>query len=167
MAHSLSTQTLGTFDLPPYINGPCHQSFGNLSYAAIPHEWMMRNGKHTENGNYCSANSFGRDGVGHGVDDWSRKHCGTKIGDWDEDFFLEQCGAKDCFFGCGGSHSSHTGYVGLDETYGRDWIYDDGQDKFGNIKSAKVFERQSFLESNRFAKSSATYCPNSLALMQF
>lgn len=159
MTHSLWTQTLGNFDLPPYINGPCHQSFGNLSPVPVPHEWMMMNGKYNENGDYHTANSFGRDALSHDRDNWSGKNIGGKRVDWDGGFHLEQCHAKDCFFGCGGSHSTHTGYIGYDESYGRGWICDDGQYEFGNVKGANVFKGQSFLESNRFGKSSTRYYP--------
>ena len=158
MAHSLSTQTLGNFDLPPYISS---QSFGNVSHVAIPHEWMMMNGKYTENMNYYTTNSFVRDGLGHGDENWSGKDCGRKNGDWDGGFFLEHCHAKDCFFGCEGSHST---YVRHDESYGRNWFYDDGQDEFGSVKRANVLKRQSFLDSNRSAKSSPRYYHTSLCV---
>ena len=74
---------------------------------------MMLNGKYNENSNYYTANFFGRDGLGHGDENWSEKDCGRKIGDWDGGFFLEHCHAKDCFFGCGGGHSSHSAMLDM------------------------------------------------------
>jgi hypothetical protein len=159
MAHPLLTQTLGNFDLPPYINGNAQQSIGNLSYTAIPHEWMMMNGRIAENIRYYS-NSHGRDGLSYGGGEvsctgyiWGEKNSGLRNGDWDGGgIFLEQCHSKDCFFGCGGDHFYHTTYDGLYDSYSKDWEIDDDQVGIANFKE-HAFGKPHVLESNKFARS--------------
>src|SRR5271170_4558646 len=133
MAHPFSTQTLGNLDLPSFITGNSH---GNSSYTTIPHEWMM-NGKIAENGEYD--NPYGRDGLGHGVDvgyngqgGWSAQHGDWKGGDANGangGTFLEQCHARDCFFGCGRDHSQQGEVVGRYDPRGIGWshVVDGGQ----------------------------------------
>lgn len=124
-----------------------------MSYTAIPHDWMMTNGKYADSIDFYT-NSYGRDGLGHGGDgdySWSGKNGGLSNRDLDgKGIFLEECRAKDCFFGCGGSHLSHFGHVGHHDLYDKDWGYDidDGQDGF----NTPVFGKP-FVESDRFARS--------------
>lgn len=133
MAHPFSTQTLGNLDLPNFISGNPH---GNSSYKSGPHEWMT-NGKIVENGDYNDP--YGRDGLGHGVEGGYNGQGGwsARIGDWkggdangvNEGTFLEQCHARDCFFGCGRDHSQQGEYVGRYDSRGIGWRYvvDGGQ----------------------------------------
>ena len=160
MAHPLSTQTLGNFDISQYISGTPYHPFGKLSYAAIPHDWMMMKGKYADTIDFHAV-SYGDgrvDGLGHGGEGggyfgWSRRNGGLKNGDWDGGFFLEECRAKDCFFGCGGGHFSHSGHTGHYDFHTKDWgnDIDHGQDYF-NSKDTPVSAKQC-IEVDRFARS--------------
>jgi hypothetical protein len=160
MAHPLSTQALGNFDIPQGINGTPHHQFGKLSYVAIPHDWMMMKAKYVDTIDFHAISYGGgrADGLGHGGEgsgyfDCTGKNSGLRNGDWDGGFFLEECHAKDCFFGCGGSHFSQADHIAHYDFHTKDWgsDIDHGQDYF-NSKNTSI-SGKACVEVNRFVRS--------------
>ena len=109
MAPDLKSQAADNFDLSPSFsrNSPLslYSPFGSAT-----HEDWMKNTAYGEHMNFVD--SCDPDGRGHGRD--------IDLKDSDEDVreqlhteehalmdvFVEQCQASDCFFGCGGHHTS-------------------------------------------------------------
>ena len=132
---------------------------GNWSYTAIPHEWMM-NGKVVKNND--NGSPHGRHGLGHGVDVEYNGRSGRRagIGDWQGGdaigtTFLEQCRARDCFFGCGRSHSQQTESLGHYDPCRFDWrCAVDGTQNMPLNNEVEYRLRNQYVLENMYARSS-------------
>ena len=121
-------------------------------------------GKRVEKNDY--GNPSGRDGLGHCVDvgyhgqsGWSARIGAWKGGDAigaNGGTFLEQCLARDYFFGCGRNHSEQTEYLGRYDPRRIGWRYAIDGAQGGTLNFNEMEDRlgnQYALES-RYARSS-------------
>ena len=134
--HHVSTITMGNFDLSPFIASSHSVSFGaaasigQRSWSASSGYGGMAEGMGGVDLETVKYGGYYRDRIGLGGDEgvvWNgRGGCVEGEPGWDGGreggLFLEECRAKNCFFGCGLSHPD-TRYVGGGDMYGRDWGY--------------------------------------------